>query len=182
MELASNSLHLMQDVVLNPTWGSALALFVVSMLNEPVSLVPYSVVVSGQLFFLAEHFDTSFLISLLFFVAMPIALGATVGSLPLYTGAYFGGKPALERWGKYIKVPWEKVERMKTNFKGTWYDELIFLGLRAMPLLPSLPVSVLAGIIKMRFSTYLILTIAGFILRAAIMLGLIVLSVSGLSL
>ncbi len=170
MELASNFVKLIQDVVLHPTWTSAIALLVTSTLNELVALLPYNVILSGQTLFLQDAPSLSIFIKLSIFVVVPISIGATLGSLPSYGLAYFGGKPAIDKFSKYLKFSWDSVERLKTKFKGTWYDEIIFLILRAVPFVPGLPVNILAGIIRMRPVPYLVLTLAGNIVDMLLLL------------
>jgi len=109
------------------------------------------------------------IIKILFFVAVPYALGTAVGSLLLYILAYLGGKPAIEKFGKYIKVSWKDVERVEKRFEGNWYDELIFLALRAAPFIPTPPLNIAAGLLRMNVFSYFILTTVGMIIRLMFM-------------
>lgn len=161
--------QVLQDAVLQPDLASALGVFGASFLNELFAILPASVVLSGQLFFLKGSLSLQIFLELTLLVALPVGLGAAVGSLPTYLLAYFGGKPGIERYGKYVRLSWSQVEKMESKFKGSWYDEGIFLLMRTIPLLPALPVSVAAGILRMHFFPYFILTILGTILKMGIM-------------
>ena len=50
-------------------------------------------------------------LKLFIYIVLPAALGVTVGSLFVYAIAYFAGKPFLERWGKYLGISWEDLEK-----------------------------------------------------------------------
>jgi len=169
MDLSSNFIQLIQDVVLRPNFASAVVLFVVTLINESFSVLPYSVILPGQLLLLEGPLSTFVFVKLSLFVAVPVGLGAALGSLPIYGLAYFGGKPAIERFGKYFRVSWNGIEKMESKFKGSWYDEILFLILRSIPLMPSLPINAAAGILRMRLAPYLVLTVAGNIIKMLVM-------------
>lgn len=173
MELATDLAQVVKDVVLKPDFTSALAIFTISLTNELLAVLPYNVILSGQLLFLEGPLSTAVLARLLLFVAVPIGLGTVLGSLPVYGLAYFGGKPAINRFSKYLRFSWEHVERIESKFKGSWYDEISFLALRSIPILPALPINVAAGILRMRPAPYLILTLAGTIIKMMIMLAFV---------
>ncbi len=181
MEQSLNFIEILQSVVLEPDLGSAIVLFFLSFLNELIAIIPYAVMLSGQLFFLEDPLSMALLIKLFVYVALPVGLGSAIGALPVYVLAYFGGKPAIDKWEKYLRFSWSDVERINSRFKGAWYDEAIFLFLRSIPLLPSLPINVAAGVFRMRFWPYFVLTTVGFTLRMMLMLMVVVLSMKSLS-
>jgi len=174
-------IQVMQDMVLNPTFGTALALFVVALLNELIAVFPFAVFVAGQLLFLKASVSLGFFTKLLLFVAIPVGIGSAIGAIPVYILAYFGGKPAIQRLGRYIKISWEDVEKANRRFKGEWYDEIIFLLLRIIPILPSLPISIAAGILRMPFSSYFVLSVVGFVVRMMLTLLVIGMGMRSLS-
>ena len=172
MELTSNLAQVIQDVVLRPDFTSAVGLFAVSIVNELLSMFvfPYSIILSGQLLFIDGSFSISVVAKLAILVAIPFGLGTTLGSLPFYGLAYVGGRPTIEKFGKHLKLSWGKVEKISSKFNGSWYDEILFLALRSIPLLPGLPISVAAGILRMRLVPYFVLTFIGTMIRIMIML------------
>jgi membrane protein DedA with SNARE-associated domain len=181
MEQTVDFIKVVQDMVLDPTFGSALALFFTSFLNELVAVFPYAVVLAGQLLFLDESISIALMAKLLVFVAVPVGLGSSLGVIPVYILSYFGGKPAINKLQRYLRFSWEDVEKVNKKFKGEWHDEITFLLLRTIPILPSFPVSIAAGIFRMRFMPYLILTIAGFIMRMMLTLLVIGMGMQSLS-
>ena len=180
MELITDIVQVVQNIVFHPNLTNATVLFLVSLINESFSIVPYPVILSGQLLLLEDPFSITMIIKLSLLVVIPIGIGTTLGSLPVYGLAYFGGKPAIEKFSKYLRFSWDSIERISLRFNGSWYDEILFLILRSVPLLPSLPVNAVAGILRMRPAPYLVLTIAGTIIKMLIMFMFVGFGVEGL--
>lgn len=181
MDQAHNFTELIREVVLNPNLGTGLMLFLTSFLNELVAIFPYAVVLAGQMAFLESGISTTFLIKLIVFVAIPVGVGSALGVIPVYALAYIGGKPAIEKFHKYLRFSWNDVEKIGHRMTGHWYDEIIFLLLRSIPILPSLPLSIAAGILRMRLVPYIVLSIAGMIIRMLLSLLVVGIGVHGLS-
>ena len=173
MELTSNFVQVVENVVLHPSFTSAPTFFFSSFVNELFAILPYNIILSGQLLFHQDPISIAVLTRLFLFIAVPVGVGTTLGSLLIYSLAYFGGKPAINKFGRYFRFSWESVEKVSSRFKGSWYDEIVFLILRSVPLLPSLPVNAAAGILRMRLAPYLVLTVAGSIIKMMIMFMII---------
>lgn len=92
-------------------------------------------------------------------------LSKTVGAWIFYVIGDKLEDVAVPRFGKYIGVKHEDLERFGAHFKGTWKDELVLLLLRAIPVMPSTPISLLCGILKINLRTFFIATYIGFYLR-----------------
>ena len=178
---ASELIQVIHDMVLAPSFYGGVAVLTTTLLNEILALIPYHILLSGQLLFLEGPLSVELFRNLLLFVAVPVGLGTTIGSLVTYTLAYLGGKPAIERLGKYIKLSWTSVENVKNRLAGNWYDEVVFFALRAIPLLPSLPINVAAGLIRMRPITYIFLTLVGTIIKIMILFILVAIGVVGIT-
>lgn len=174
-------IKVVQDVVLDPNLSNATALFFASFLNELIALFPFAVVLAGQLLFIEHSFSIAMIAKLLVYVALPVGLGSSLGVLPIYILTYFGGKPAINKLQKYLRFSWHDVEKVQKRFKGEWYDEILFLALRVIPVLPSFPVSIAAGILRMKFMPYLVLTTVGFIIRMMLTLLVIGMGMQSLS-
>lgn len=181
MEFSFDFVSLVQGVVLDPKAASAIPLALISFINELIAVFPYVVVLAGQLFFLQDSLSIAMLAKLLVFVAVPVGVGGALGVLPLYYLAYYGGKPAIDKFHRHLKFKWEDVERANGYFQGRWYDEVIFLVLRAVPVLPAFPLTILAGVLRMRIMPYLVLTMVGFIIRMMLTLLIVGVGVESLS-
>lgn len=170
MELTPELIESATSAVFEPSMRSFLWLLSISLLGEAFIQLPTSILFASPLLFLNEPISLVFSLKLLSLVAFPIAIGTTIGSYVAYGIAYFGGKPAIEKLKKWIRFSWEDVEKMEAKFKDKWYDELVFLAFRSLPLTPTVPLSVLAGVLRMNFTTYTLLTLLGVTIRMAIML------------
>jgi membrane protein DedA with SNARE-associated domain len=86
------------------------------------------------------------------------ALGCTIGSLAAYWVGSKGGRPFLNKYGKYVLITPHDLDRADGWFQknGDW---AIFIT-RLMPLIRSF-ISLPAGIAKMRMGKFLIYTFAG---------------------
>lgn len=160
---------LVQDMVLRPDFASAGVLFWFSLVNELSAILPYVVLVSGQLLFLEAASFPVIVLKFFFFIAVPAGVGGAIGSLLIYSLAYLGGKPLIEKHKRFLRFSWDDVENINKRFKGAWYDELIFLALRSVPILPSLPINIVAGTMRMPVFNYFVYTLVGFTIRMMIM-------------
>ncbi len=99
-------------------------------------------------------------------VTLPATVGLTLGALCMYAIAYLGGKTMILRFGKWFGISWERVEkeeaRMVSHNKGGY---LLFL-LRAFPIVPSVLISLVAGIIRFPKRAFLISAFLGNMVRA----------------
>lgn len=181
MQQALDLLYLINDVVLRPDLASAVIIFIFAFVNELIAVIPYALILSGQLIFLTDTPTLGLLAKLLVFVAVPVGLGSTLGSLLLYGIAYFGGRPAVSKLERYLKFTWEDVERVNTRFKGMWYDEVVFLVIRSIPIMPSFPLTIAAGFFRMGFLPYIVLTVVGFTVRMMLTLIIIGVGAGGVS-
>ncbi len=64
----------------------------------------------------------------------------------------------VRRYGKYFGVSHEQIESIGKRFTGSWKDSVLLFTLRFLPFVPTTPVSIVCGIIRMRLSEFLVLT------------------------
>ncbi len=148
----------------------AIGVFSAAFLEEVIAPIPSTIVLVGSGFILASgalSLDTLF--SLVFKVAIPAALGMALGSLFVFGLAYFFGKPAIERWGKWFGLTWEDIEKSKEKFSKGPKDEITLFVLRATPAVPSVAISAFAGLIRFPLRPYLLYSFLGSIVRALIL-------------
>jgi membrane protein DedA with SNARE-associated domain len=94
------------------------------------------------------------------YVAMALAgtLGYLVGSLAGWGIGIYGGRPLLERRGRWFHLSGERLERAERWFE-RWDDLAVLLG-RITPVVRSF-ISIPAGIFRMPFWRYTVLTLIG---------------------
>jgi membrane protein DedA with SNARE-associated domain len=94
------------------------------------------------------------------FVAVSMAgvLGNTVGSVIGWWIGYRGGRPLVERHGRWLHLGPENLERAERWF-GRWGDWTVFLG-RMTPVIRSF-VSIPAGMARMPLGRFTVLTFLG---------------------
>ncbi len=179
--MESHFVQAVQGLVTDPGPGSVLPLFASSFLNDLLGVFPFAIALAGQLLFLDEPFTVALAAKLLVFVAVPVGLGSALGSIPLYYLAWFGGRPAVNKFKKILRFKWDDIEKVSRYLQGTWYDEVIFLLLRCTPILPSIPMDLAGGLFRMSFLPFFVLTAVGSIIRMMITLLIVGLSMHGLS-
>jgi membrane protein DedA with SNARE-associated domain len=91
-------------------------------------------------------------------------LGCTIGSVLSYALGYYGGRPLVEKYGKYIMVNTQDLERADKWFK-RWGDWTAFLS-RLLPIVRTF-ISFPAGVTRVRFWSFSLLTFSGSFLWCA---------------
>lgn len=145
--------------------------FVASIIEEIIAIIPSSVVQMGAGFLFLEGAHLSFdaLVTLALYVVLPASLGVMVGSLPIYYAAYYGGKPLIKQFGKYVSVSWADIEKAQERFEKSKREELFIFICRALPVMPSVVITTFSGVVRIRLHTYLLYTFLGTCVRATIL-------------
>ena len=97
------------------------------------------------------------------------ALGSLIGAIAIYAVGLFGGRPLLEKYGRYVLISRDDLEAADRWFEryGVW---AVFIS-RLIPVARSL-ISLPAGIARMHLLPFLILTFLGsFIWSTGLALG-----------
>lgn len=156
------------------TWVQSMGwigVFMGSVLEEIIPPIPSTLtqLTYGAILFKGATISTGFFLRAIVTIGIPAAAGVLVGSLPFYTASYFLGKPFIDRFGKWLGVSWLAVEELDKKFEKNKWDDVIFTGLRAIPILPSTVLAVGAGVLRLPVRTYIIGTFIGVFIRASIM-------------
>jgi len=91
-------------------------------------------------------------------IALAGTVGYTIGAVGGWAIGLYGGRPYLERHGRWLHLDKRKLERAERWFD-RWGDWAVFLG-RLTPVVRSF-VSVPAGVFEARLGRYAVLTLAG---------------------
>lgn len=147
--------------------------FLASVIEEVIAPIPSALIITMSGFlFVSGDWSLSTMFALIFRVAIPAALGVTIGSYTVYFIARYGGKILIERWGKYIGLYWSDIERLQNYFSGTKRDDWIIGGARALPFFPSVAISAFCGVIQMNPVKYFFISFIGVFFRG-IILGIV---------
>ncbi len=85
-------------------------------------------------------------------------IGATIGALIAYAIGMYGGRPIIERWGRYLGISSADLDRAETFFERHG-DAAAFFG-RLVPVIRSL-VSFAAGVARMPLGRFILFTFLG---------------------
>jgi membrane protein DedA with SNARE-associated domain len=91
-------------------------------------------------------------------IALAGTIGYTIGSIGGWAIGLYGGRPYLERHGRWLHLDEERLDRAERWFE-RWEDWAVFLG-RLTPVIRSF-VSIPAGVMETPFVRYTLLTLAG---------------------
>ena len=91
-------------------------------------------------------------------IALAGTIGYTVGAIGGWAIGLYGGRPYVERHGRWLHLDAEKLDRAERWFE-RWEDWAVFLG-RLTPVIRSF-VSIPAGVMEVPFVRYTLLTLAG---------------------
>lgn len=149
--------------------------FIGSIIEEIVAPIP-----SPLVMFLAgsiaavRHIPYIYLI----FLALVGAVGKTAASYLIYLIADKSEDIVLTKFGKFLGVTHKEVEQIGRHLNKGWKDDVLLFVLRSTPIIPSAPISVVCGLIKLNIKTYLLTTFFGTVVRNLVFLGV---SLAGIS-
>ena len=98
--------------------------------------------------------------------------GKTVGSFFIYFLADRTEDLVTSRFGKWLNISHKSVEDIGRRFNGSWKDIFILIFLRAIPIIPTTPLSFVCGIIKLNIRTFIATAFIGSFIRIFLLLYL----------
>lgn len=105
-------------------------------------------------------------------IALIGAVGKTAGAWILYFIADKLEDALIPRFGHYLGVTHAHVEALGVKIGKGWKDDIFLLFARSLPIIPSAPISIASGLIKLDLRTYLWTTFAGTTIRNSLYLAL----------
>ncbi len=91
-------------------------------------------------------------------VALAGALGCVVGSIPAYYLGMYGGRPLVEKYGKWVLISHKDVNWADKAFE-THGEIIIFIG-RVLPAVPTF-IAFPAGVARMNMTKFVVYTFVG---------------------
>ncbi len=104
-------------------------------------------------------------LSYLIYLALIGSIAKTAASYVVYIVSDKAEDVVLTKFGKFVGVSHKEVEKFGAQLSGGWTDNLVMLALRAIPIIPTAPVSIIAGLLKLDVSTFLWTTVVGYAVR-----------------
>lgn len=105
-------------------------------------------------------------------ITLPYTLAAVLGLGIVYFIAYFGGKPLIDKFSRWLGFSWQEIENLQKKFSGSRRDELLIIALRAIPVIPISVISGVCGVIRFSIPRFYLASFIGILIRSFI-LGLI---------
>lgn len=136
--------------------------FVGSFIEEVVAPIPSPFVMTGAGSIASSQHQV---VVYLLLLAVIGAAGKTLGGLLIYWVADKGEDIVLTKFGKFIGVSHKEVETIGKYLNHGWRDDIVLFIIRALPILPSGPVSAVCGLIKLNLRTFITATFLGSIVR-----------------
>lgn len=148
----------------------AMGVFLGSFIGEIVGPFPSVGMILAASFWFIDHLPFSFTLvfKIFFLISLPEALGVTLGSFVTYSIGYFGGKPAIEKVGKYFGLTWNSIEKFHNKLQNTKRESLYLFIMRSVPLIPNLLINAACGLLRVNTFRYTIATFFGSFVRASI--------------
>ena len=143
--------------------------FLGSIIEEIIAPIPSPIVMTLAGSLAAVSNSTVFYLGLLAFTG---SIGKTIGAYIIYYISDKAENVIIHKFGRFIGVTEKDVERISSKLNSGKRDDLVLFLLRAIPIVPTAPVSVVCGLIKIKLRTYLWTTFLGTLVRNIIYLYL----------
>lgn len=101
----------------------------------------------------------------LLYLALVGSIAKTLASYVVYVVSDKAEDLVLGKWGRFLGVTHKEVEKIGDQLSGGWKDDLIMLALRSIPIIPTAPVSIISGILKIKLTTFFWTTAVGYAIR-----------------
>ena len=149
----------------------ALGVFLGVIIEEVIAPIPSSVVIMGAAFLMipAELGWLEALWMIFWKIAIPASAGTVAGSSLIYGIGFWGGKPAIVRWGKWFGIRWSDIEKAESRLSKKHADVLVLFIFRTIPIIPSVVLSAFYGVIRVPWKIYALVTFAGSIIRSFVL-------------
>lgn len=149
----------------------AIGVFLATLIEEIIAPIPSPLVPLTAGFFLLPANETFFntIWQAFFIIALPVALGITIGSLVVYSIGYWGGKPTIEKSKRWLGLSWQDIEKTEHKLTKGKGDEIVLFTLRLIPIIPGVAISGFCGIVRYPLKTFLLITFIGALVRATIL-------------
>ncbi len=142
-----------------------IAVIIAAIVEEVIVPIPSPVVPMAAGFLLVGSTELlPALFEIFAFVALPASLASVISSYFVYSIAYYGGKPMIENYGRYLDLSWEELQRFEHHFD-SGHEKYYVALFRAIPIVPLSLVSGAAGLFRMDWKQYGVWSFIGMLPR-----------------
>ncbi len=137
------------------------------LLESIIAPIPSPLVMMTAGFVLIEpHLALSAALFKIFFViTIPASIAGVVGNYFVYGVAYYGGKPLVKKFKRFLGFSWHDVVRIQKKFEIHHREDVSLFFLRALPIVPLSIVSAGAGFLEMDWRKFGVFSFLGMIPR-----------------
>jgi len=144
----------------------AWSVFAGVIIESVIVPIPSPLIIMGAGFILISP-ELNFLAAsapILLQIVLPGAIASTLGAYVGYAIGYYGGKPMVDRWERFLGFSWKDVEALERRFQSGQVKTSIFF-LRALPIFPLSVISAAAGLLRLPIHQFSLWTFYGTIPR-----------------
>lgn len=109
---------------------------------------------------------------MLLWLLLITTVGKEIGYYVVYLVGDKGEDIIIRKFGRFFGIKHEQVEAIGKHLNKGWQDDLLIFLFRALPMIPTMAVSLVCGIFKVNFRTYMVSSFLGTIVRNAIYMWL----------
>lgn len=136
--------------------------FLGALVEEVIAPIPSPVVMTLAGSFAAAEQQS---ILYLLFLALVGTIGKTIGMFVVYIISRTFENVVTNKFGKFVGITDKQVEKISAKLGKGWKDNVALFLLRAAPIVPTAPVSIVAGLLRLDLKSYLISSAAGVFVR-----------------
>ena len=148
----------------------AWSVFVGVIVESVIVPIPSPLIIMGAGFVLISP-DLSFVqafLPIILQIVLPGAIASTLGAYIGYAIGYYGGKPLVDRWERFLGFSWSDVEALERRFQSGQVNITIFF-LRALPIFPLSVISAAAGLLRLPINQFSLWTFYGTVPRCLLL-------------
>lgn len=148
-----------------------LSMFIGGLVEQIIVPIPSPIItMSGGVFLVSKQGNFfSILWQIITRVSLPYSIGAVIGTGLVFFIAYYGGRPLLDKFGKYIGISWKLIEKVRADFQKTIADELFILIAVCIPVVPVSLISAFSGAFRFKPAKFFSIMFLALIIRAIIL-------------
>ena len=148
-----------------------LSMFIGGIVEQIIVPIPSPIItMSGGVFLVSKQGNFfNILWQIITRVSLPYSIGAVIGTGLVFFIAYYGGRPLLDKFGKYIGISWKLIEKVRADFQKTIADELFILIAVCIPVVPVSLISAFSGGFRFKPTKFFPIMFLALIIRAIIL-------------